>query len=48
MKVVKHAVCLFGCAAVVYGVWLVYHPAGWIIGGAMAFYISLMIDKSSG
>lgn len=27
---------LAGGAAVTYGVWSIYHPAGWIIGGGLA------------
>jgi hypothetical protein len=24
-----------GCAAVAYGAWAIYHPAGYIVGGAL-------------
>lgn len=31
-----HAGFLGGAGAAVYGVWLIYHPAGFIVGGSLA------------
>ena len=33
-----------GMAAIVYGSWMVYHPAGPFIGGAMAMWIATAIS----
>ncbi len=39
------AICLTGLAALVYGSWLIYHPAGFIVGGLMLFLLSLVLDR---
>lgn len=36
---------LLGLAAVVYGVWLIYHPAGFIVAGILLVLFSLLIDR---
>jgi hypothetical protein len=41
------ALCLAGLAAIVYGSWLVYHPAGFIVGGLLLFLLSLIVDRES-
>ncbi len=38
---------LSGLGAIDRGFWLIYHPAGWIVGGAMLAYMALQIDKST-
>lgn len=42
----KNSLCIAGLSAFDYGWWMVYHPAGFIIGGIMLIYIGLMIDKA--
>lgn len=41
------SLCLTGLAAVVYGAWLIYHPAGFIAFGILLFLVSLIADKES-
>lgn len=36
-----------GLASVIYGCWLVYHPAGWIIGGLLVAVISLLVARET-
>lgn len=36
---------LTGFAAVTYGVWLVYEPAGLIVGGALAVLASFLLER---
>lgn len=31
----------------VYGAWLIYKPAGWIIGGGLSLFVSMLIDKQN-
>lgn len=34
-----------GISALIYGTWLIYRPAGYIVGGVLVAYISLALDK---
>lgn len=40
-----HALLFAGVAAIVYGVWAIYHPAGFIAGGLLASATALLIDR---
>lgn len=41
--------CYFGgLGALVYGCWLVYRPAGWIVAGLLIFGLSLLMDRAKG
>lgn len=40
-----HLLFLAGFSSGVYGVWLIYHPAAFIVGGGLSVWFSLLIDK---
>lgn len=42
-----HALYFAGLGCVVYGCWLIYKPAGWIIGGALLFLFSMLMDREA-
>ncbi len=42
-KLILNAVCWLGWASIVYGVWSLSHPLGFIIGGAVAIVLSVML-----
>jgi hypothetical protein len=42
------SLCLTGLATVVYGVWSIYHPAGFITLGVLLFLLSLILDRERG
>ena len=44
-KLIPDALLLAGAAALVYGAWLVYAPAGWIVAGALAIYAGLQLAR---
>jgi hypothetical protein len=44
---VPEALLLSGAAAVVYGAWQVYHPAGWIVGGALAVAVGWRLGRTA-
>jgi hypothetical protein len=44
-RLLVHFLYLLGLYCAVYGCWLIYHPAGWIIGGALLVAFSLLLDK---
>lgn len=45
--IAKVALYLGGIAGIVYGFWLIYHPAGFIVGGILCVALSLVLDKSA-
>lgn len=38
---------LGGFCALVHGVWRVYAPAAWILGGAIAFVVGLLLSREA-
>lgn len=38
---------LAGCASISYGVWLIYHPAGFIAAGVLLLTGSILAARSS-
>lgn len=45
MKIAKHVLYVGGLLLTVYGVGLIYRPAGWIVAGICALGISFLIDR---
>ena len=45
-SVLKHALFLAGLAGFTYGCWLIYRPAGWMIGGLLIAWFALLLDRS--
>lgn len=41
----KHAAFFAGLLLVSYGSWLIYRPAGFIVAGLIAIFVSLLLDK---
>lgn len=41
------ALMLAGAGAVAYGAWLIYSPAGWIIGGGFAMLVGWLDSKAA-
>ena len=35
-----------GAAAITFGAWSVYRPAGWIVGGALALVAAVLLGRS--
>lgn len=44
---VPEALLLGGVGAVVYGAWQVYHPAGWVVGGALALVAGWRLGRTA-
>jgi hypothetical protein len=44
-KIAKHVLYVAGILSAVYGVGLIYQPAGWIVAGVCAVAISFLIDR---
>jgi hypothetical protein len=40
-----HVLFFMGICGFVYGCWLVWHPLGWLTGGAALILLSMMIDR---
>lgn len=47
MHATKHAVFAAGLVSTVYGIWLIWHPAAWIAGGALLVGLSFLLDRAS-
>jgi hypothetical protein len=47
MSIAKHFVGGCGAVSLIYGVWQIYVPAGWIFAGLLLIYLSLVIDKET-
>ena len=45
--IARDAIGLIGIAAVTYGVWLIYPPAGFITGGTLAVAASILLSMGS-
>lgn len=41
------AVAVLAFAAFVYGLWLAWHPLGWIVGGLVVSVCAVMLDYST-
>lgn len=46
MTIAKYGLYIGGIGSVVYGAWLICHPAGFIIGGLLAFALSMILDRA--
>lgn len=47
ITVLIHLLYLLGLACAVYGVWLIYHPAGWVVGGVLLVVFAMLIDRET-
>ena len=36
---IREAIMVIGFAAFVFGVWQIYEPAAWVMGGALLMYV---------
>ena len=45
LTVGQHVLAGVGVAAFVYGCWLIYRPAGFLVGGLLLLVISLLWDR---
>ena len=41
-QVVASLATLAGLAALVYGLWLIYEPAAWLVGGVLVAFVGLV------
>ena len=46
-KLISHALFLGGLGAVTYGAGLIFMPLHWVVGGGIAVWLSLLIEKES-
>lgn len=47
LKGVLTVAFLAGVAAVAYGAWLAWHPAGWLVGGVLMMAIPIVYVRGS-
>ena len=47
MKHLPDALLVVGAALVAYGAWLVYAPAGFIVGGLLTLYAGIKLAKAA-
>ena len=45
--VVRNGAALTGAGAALYGVWSIYHPAAWILGGIALSGIAYLYDRTA-
>jgi hypothetical protein len=43
----KHLIYFAGLASITYGCWLIYRPAGFIVGGLIAVGVLMLADRES-
>jgi glucose dehydrogenase len=41
-----HGLLFAGLAFVVYGAWLIYHPAGFLVAGILLILFALLLDRN--
>jgi hypothetical protein len=46
LSAAKYVLYLVGLGGVVHGAWMMYPPAGWIVGGGLAILVSMAIDHA--
>lgn len=45
LSTLAHLLFFCGFASGIYGCWLIYHPAAFIVAGGLMVWFSLLIDK---
>lgn len=48
VRTCKFAIPLVGATLIAYGAWMVYAPAGFIVGGLLVFVLEHAIDSDGG
>jgi hypothetical protein len=44
-SVSSNSLFYLGLASFIYGAWLMWHPAGWMVGGVLGVGVSVLIDR---
>lgn len=47
-KLIPDVLALAGTAAITYGAWCIYRPAGWIVGGALLIAGAVVVSYGKG
>lgn len=47
LTIAKHALFVGGLLGLAYGSWLIYRPAGFVIGGLLLIALAFLVDRSA-